>query len=55
MPNGCRWIVGLIFLDSCPDDDKLRAMVKDKLLSMPRFRSKLVLKKASPYFEEVRL
>lgn len=47
------WIVGMLFLDSCPEDDKLKGMVKEKLLSMPRFRSKLVLNRSAPYFEEV--
>lgn len=43
----------MIFLDSCPSDEKLRGMVKEKLLSMPRFRSRMVFKRSSPYFEEV--
>lgn len=49
----CRWIVGLLYLESCPPYEVLRERLETKLVSLSRFKSVLKINKKKAYFEEV--
>mmetsp|Transcript_11069 Transcript_11069/g.14419 ORF Transcript_11069/g.14419 Transcript_11069/m.14419 type:complete len:501 (+) Transcript_11069:167-1669(+) len=49
----CSYVVGLLFFKERLDVEKVKTNVLDKLLDMPRFRSKFVSKHFGAYFEEL--